>query len=56
MGPAGNKYKNTCRKGLEIITDINTGIKEITGTKYRDTRNPDGTVSYVNPKNWLIKR
>jgi len=54
---AGNKYKNTYRKGLVIITDIKTGIKEITGTKHKDTyeRSRWG-VSYVNPMDYLSLR
>jgi len=37
MVPAGNKYKNTCRKGLVIITDIKTGRNRITEINYQDT-------------------
>ena len=48
--PAGNKYKNTCRKGLVIITDIETGITKITAINHKDTYKwARWWISYVNP-------
>ena len=58
--PAGNKYKNTCRNRLVIITDRKIGINKITEIIHKDTyewpMNGLDDESYENPMKYLINQ